>query len=54
MPPTRKHLLTSLSRTGQDYAALHAWIDDPVLKAERHDFTRLCEFGPEIVGLMRA
>jgi putative nucleotidyltransferase with HDIG domain len=48
MPPTPKHLQTSLSRTGKDYAALHAWIDDPVLKAERHDFTRMLDFGPEI------
>jgi uncharacterized protein len=48
MPPTTKHLQTSLSRTGKDYAALHAWIDDPVLKAERHDFTKIWDFGPEI------
>jgi uncharacterized protein len=48
MPPTPKHLQTSLSRTGKDYATLHAWIDDPVLKAERHDFTRMLDFGPEI------
>ena len=48
MPPTPKHLQTSLSRTGKDYAALHAWIDDPVLKAERHDFTKIWDFGPEI------
>ncbi len=48
MPPTPKHLQTSLSRTGKDYAALHAWIDDPVLKADRHDFTKIWDFGPEI------
>lgn len=48
MPPTPKHLQTSLSRTGKDYAELHAWIDDPVLKAERHDFTKIWDFGPEI------
>jgi uncharacterized protein len=48
MPPTPKHLQTSLSRTGKDYAALHAWIDDPVLKAERHDFTRMLDFAPQI------
>lgn len=48
MPPTPKHLQTSLSRTGKDYAALHAWIDDPVLKAERHDFTRMLDFAPLI------
>ncbi len=48
MPPTTKHLQTSISRTGKDYAALHHWIDDPVLKAERHDFTKIWDFGPEI------
>lgn len=48
MPPTPKHLQTSLSRTGKDYATLHAWIDDPVLKAERHDFTRMLDFAPQI------
>jgi uncharacterized protein len=48
MPPTTKHLQTSLSRTGKDYAALHTWIDDPVLKAQRHDFTRMIDFAPQI------
>lgn len=48
MPPTTKHLQTSLSRTGKDYADLHHWIDDPVLKAERHDFTKIWDFGPAI------
>ncbi|MDP1652397.1 MAG: HDIG domain-containing protein [Rhodocyclaceae bacterium] len=48
MPPTVKHLQTSISRTGKDYAELHHWIDDPVLKAERHDFTKIWDFGPEI------
>ncbi|MDI6747526.1 MAG: HDIG domain-containing protein [Rhodocyclaceae bacterium] len=48
MPPTTKHLQTSISRTGQDYAELHNWIDDPVLKNERHDFTKICDFAPAI------
>lgn len=48
MPPTTKHLQTSISRTGQDYAELHNWIDDPVLKNERHDFTKIWDFGPAI------
>lgn len=48
MPPTVKHLQTSLSRTGKDYAELHAWIDDPLLKADRHDFTRILEFAPTV------
>jgi uncharacterized protein len=48
MPPTEKHLQSSISRTGRDYADLHYWIDDPVLKAERHDFTKIWDFGSEI------
>lgn len=48
MPPTTKHLQTSLSRTGKDYAELHAWIDDPARKAERHDFTRILDLAPQI------
>jgi uncharacterized protein len=48
MPPTAKHLQTSISRTGKDYAELHNWIDDPVLKHERHDFTRIMDFGTAI------
>ncbi|TBV79070.1 MAG: HDIG domain-containing protein [Desulfobulbaceae bacterium] len=48
MPPTTKHLHTSLSRTGKDYAELHAWINDPVMQYDRHDITKICDFGPEI------
>jgi uncharacterized protein len=48
MPPTEKHFVTSRNRVGQDYVELHRWIDDPVNKNERHDFTRIWEFGPEI------
>ncbi|MBA3032481.1 MAG: HDIG domain-containing protein [Gammaproteobacteria bacterium] len=48
MPPTTKHLQTSISRTGKDYAELHSWIDDPVLKNERHDFTNIWDFGAAI------
>jgi len=48
MPPTIKHLQTSLSRTGKDYTDLHAWIDDPVMKNDRHDFTKIPDFAPEI------
>lgn len=48
MPPTQKHLQTSISRTGKDYAELHNWIDDPELKTARHDFTKIWEFGAAI------
>lgn len=48
MPPTTKHMQTSLSRTGKDYAALHAWINDPDHQLDRHDFTKIIEFAPEI------
>lgn len=48
MPPTTKHLHTSLSRTGKDYAELHAWINDPVMQYDLHDITKICDFGPEI------
>jgi hypothetical protein len=46
MPPTDKHFKTSLERTGKDYREVHEWIDgDPEKKAERHDITRIYEFG---------
>jgi hypothetical protein len=48
MPPTVKHLQTSVSRTGKDYSELHHWIDDPVMKYEHHDFTKIWDFGHEI------
>ncbi|MDP3038145.1 MAG: HDIG domain-containing protein, partial [Rhodocyclaceae bacterium] len=48
MPPTTKHLQTSISRTGQDYAELHAWINDPDQQLDRHDFTKIIDFAPEI------
>ena len=46
MPPTAKHYATSKERVGRDHAALHDWIDDPVNKNPRHDFTRIWEFAP--------
>lgn len=49
MPPTENHFATSLKRTGRDYADLHRWIDDPEHKKQRHDFTRIWNFGPLIV-----
>lgn len=50
MPPTEKHFETSLKRTGKDYADLHRWIDDADNKNERHDFTRIWDFGPQIAA----
>ncbi|ADH86630.1 HDIG domain-containing metalloprotein [Desulfurivibrio alkaliphilus] len=49
MPPTEKHFITSLRRTGHDYADLHRWIDDPEHKNQRHDFTRIPDFAPQMV-----
>jgi uncharacterized protein len=52
MPPTAKHFVTSSKRTGKDYAELHNWIDteDVALKYERHNFTNIWKFGPEIAA----
>jgi hypothetical protein len=50
MPPVEKHMETSLKRTGKDYADLHRWIDDHEKKYERHDFTRIWEFGKDIAA----
>ncbi len=48
MPPTTKHMHTSLARTGKDYAELHAWINEPEYQLDRHDFTKIVDFAPEI------
>jgi hypothetical protein len=50
MPPTAKHYATSTQRTGRDYTDLHNWIDDADVtkKYERHSFTNIWKFGPEI------
>lgn len=46
MPPLDKHLKTSVEKTGKDFKAVHEWIDDdPLKKAERHDITRIFEYG---------
>ncbi len=46
MPPIEKHLKISLERTGKDYREVHEWIDgDPAKKAERHDVTKIYEYG---------
>ncbi|MFH0728308.1 MAG: hypothetical protein V2B19_18465 [Pseudomonadota bacterium] len=43
MPTIEKHIETSLKRTGKPYREIHEWIDDPQLKNERHDITRMLE-----------
>ena len=49
MPPVAVHMKTSSERTGKDYKALHEWLDDdPEMKAERHDITRIYEYGKMI------
>jgi uncharacterized protein len=46
MPSIEKHVETSRRRTGKDYQELHEWIDkDPAKKVERHDITKVFEFG---------
>lgn len=46
MPPIEKHMKTSLDRTGKDYREIHEWLDsDSVKKAERHDITKIYEYG---------
>ena len=46
MPSIEKHVEISRLRTGEDYRELHEWMDaDPNKKAERHDVTRICEYG---------
>ncbi|MBI4684513.1 MAG: hypothetical protein HY755_04885 [Nitrospirae bacterium] len=45
MPTIDKHAKISLERTGKDYQSIHEWIDDPEKKAERHDITKIYEYG---------
>jgi uncharacterized protein len=46
MPSIEKHVEISRERTGKDYVELHEWIDkDPATKVERHDMTRIPEYG---------
>jgi pyruvate-formate lyase-activating enzyme len=48
MPPVEKHLKISSERTGEDFRELHEWIDDPDKKVERHDITKIHEYGKMI------
>lgn len=46
MPSIEKHVEISRQRTGKDYLELHEWIDkDPASKVERHDITKIPEYG---------
>ncbi|UCD36335.1 MAG: hypothetical protein JSU90_05760 [Nitrospiraceae bacterium] len=46
MPPIEKHLKKSMDATGREFKEIHEWIDgDPAKKAERHDITRIYEYG---------
>jgi len=46
MPPLELHVKASRDKTGQDFRAVHEWIDgDPAKKAERHDITKIFEYG---------
>jgi len=46
MPSIEKHVEKSRQRTGKDYLELHEWIDkDPEKKVERHDITKIYEYG---------
>lgn len=49
MPPVPGHIKASIERTGKEYKEIHEWLDaDPEKKAERHDMTRIYEFGATI------
>lgn len=49
MPSIEKHRTASLERTGKDYIEVHEWLDgNPEKKAERHDITRMYEYGKHI------
>ncbi|MBT3807469.1 MAG: hypothetical protein HOG03_23185 [Desulfobacula sp.] len=45
MPSIEKHIKNSMEKTGKFYSEVHHWIDDPEHKDERHDITRVLEFG---------
>lgn len=49
MPPIGIHFKTSMQRTGKEYRELHEWLDgDAEKRAERHDITKIYDFGKEI------
>jgi hypothetical protein len=49
MPPVASHTKASQERTGKDYRDIHEWLDlDLEKKAERHDITKIFEYGKMI------
>ena len=49
MPPVPSHTKSSLERTGKDFKEIHEWLDlDAGKKAERHDITKIYEYGKMI------
>lgn len=50
MPKVDVHLKESMERTGKEYRELHEWIDDPSLKPEHHDITKILQYAKEIEG----
>lgn len=51
MPAINVHISKSLEKTGKEFREVHEWLDsDPLMKAERHDITRMFEFGRMIEG----
>lgn len=46
MPSVEKHMISSSEKTGRDFRDVHEWLDkDPEKKAERHDITKIFEYG---------
>lgn len=45
MPSIEIHVEKSLEKTGKEYREIHEWIDEPEHKNERHDITKILEFG---------
>jgi len=49
MPPVPGHTKSSMERTGKEYKEVHEWLDmDAEKKAERHDITKIYEYGTMI------
>ena len=47
MPKIEVHLKESMERTGKEFRELHEWVDDPSLKPEHHDITRVYKHAKE-------
>jgi hypothetical protein len=49
MPPVPNHAKSSLERTGKECKEVHEWLDMvPEKKTERHDITKIFEYGTMI------